>query len=90
MICSGMNDKPNILSLAIMEMAKRKKGQLFCPSEVAQWLYPHDWKFFVEDVKEMMMELYRKGKIDVIQKNQNVDQNFLPIGSVKIRIKLNH
>ncbi|MFC4873946.1 DUF3253 domain-containing protein [Negadavirga shengliensis] len=80
-------EKKNILSVAIMEMAKRKKGKYFTPTDVAQWLYPYDWKFFVDDVIAMMMELYREDKIEVTQKDHSVDKNFFPPGSVKIKLK---
>lgn len=77
----------NILNLAIMEMAKRKKGESFCPSEVVRWIYPFDWQFFMEDVNEAMMNLYRRGWIKVTQKNQDIDPNFLPNGPVRIQLK---
>ncbi|MEX0883596.1 MAG: DUF3253 domain-containing protein [Cyclobacteriaceae bacterium] len=77
----------NILNLAILEMAKRKNGASFCPSEVVRWIYPADWQFFMGDVNEAMMDLYRGGWINVTQKDKAIDPNFLPQGPVKIKLK---
>ena len=76
----------DILSLAIMEMAKRRQDKSFCPSEVVRWIYPHDWRHFMEEVREAMMDLYRKGLVEVTQNNQLVDINFLPNGPVRIAL----
>jgi len=78
---------PSILEIAIMEMGRMRKGASFCPSDVVRWLYPQDWRFFMDDVKEEMMRLYREGKISVTQKNNPVSPEFLPKGPIRIKMK---
>lgn len=77
----------DILVLATMEMAKRRKGSSFCPSEVVRWLYPQDWRHFMEEEKKAMMWLYRKGLLEIRQGGNLIDQNFLPDGPVRLNIK---
>lgn len=78
---------PNIIEIAILEMARIRKGTSFCPSEVVRWMYPQDWRFFMDDVKEEMMRLYREGKISVTQKNKPVNPDYLPKGPVRIKME---
>jgi hypothetical protein len=78
---------PSIIEIAILEMARIRKGASFCPSEVMRWMYPQDWRFFMDDVKEEMMRLYREGKISVTQKNEPVNPQNLPKGPVRIKME---
>ncbi len=78
----------DILSVAILEMAKHRQGKSFCPSEVVRWIYPNDWRHFMEDVNESMMHLYRRGLVVITQENLPVDTNFLPSGPVRIALKI--
>lgn len=80
----------NPLEQAILEMIRQRKPKSFCPSEVVRWIYPVDWRYFMADVQEAMMELYRKDKILVTQKGIAIDPNFLPKGPVRIRSKENN
>lgn len=75
-----------ILEIAIMEMGRMRKGASFCPSEVVRWLYPQDWRFFMDEIKQEMMKLYREGKILVTQKDKAVDPTILPKGPVRIKV----
>lgn len=79
--------EPNILRQAILEMLRMQRNSSFCPSEVVRWIYPQDWRHFMEDVQVEMMELYREGKIDVTQEGIAVDLDQLPLGSVMISKK---
>ena len=74
----------NPLEQAIIEMIRQRKSSSFCPLEVVRWIYPADWRCFMADVCETMMEMYRSEKILVTQKGIAVDPNFLPIGPVRI------
>jgi hypothetical protein len=78
----------NILAIAILQMGRMRKGNSFCPSEVVRWIYPQDWRFFMEDVREAMMDLYRRGLIEVTQQGKAVDPFKPPSGPVRISIKL--
>ncbi len=73
------------LEQAIMELIRQRKPNSICPSEVVRWIYPVDWRHFMPDVQETMMNLYRKKKILVTQKGFPVDPNFLPEGPVRIQ-----
>jgi len=75
----------NPLEQAILELIRRRKPGSFCPSEVVRWIYPEDWRHFMSDVRETMMDLYRKNIITVTQKGIPIDPNFLPKGPVRIQ-----
>ncbi|MCF1751509.1 DUF3253 domain-containing protein [Mariniradius sediminis] len=75
----------DILSLAILEMCRMRRGSNFCPSEVVRWMYPQDWRHFMEDVRISMMDLYRQGKIVVTQGGIPVGLEEMPKGPVRIQ-----
>ncbi len=78
----------NILATAILQMGRMRKGSTFCPSEVVRWIYPQDWRYFMEDVRSVMMELYRQGLIEVTQQGKAIDPDKPPKGPVRISCKL--
>ena len=75
-----------MLETAILEMGRVRGESSFCPSEVVRWIYPQDWRFFMEDIQAEMMRLYREGKVVILQKNLPVDPNDFPQGPVRIRV----
>lgn len=77
----------DILALATMEMAKRRKGSSFCPSEVVRWLYPNDWRHFMEEEMEAVSCLFGQGLLEIRQGGNLVDPNFLTDGPVRLNIK---
>ncbi len=77
----------NTLEQAIFEMIRHRNSSSFCPSEVVRWIYPQDWRHFMPDILETMMDMYRDEKILVTQKGIAVDPNFLPKGPVRIKSK---
>lgn len=76
--------EPNIIALAILEMCRMRKEQSFCPSDVVKWLYPQDWKFFLQEVRKEMMHLYREGKVMITQNGIPVHPDASPEGPVRI------
>ncbi len=76
----------SILEQAILEMGRLSRGASFTPADVAQWLYPTSWEYFVEDVKDTMMELYREGKIAVTQSDHEISKEQIPEGPVRITV----
>ncbi|EON78210.1 hypothetical protein ADIS_1407 [Lunatimonas lonarensis] len=76
---------PDVMEIAILEMCRVRGNSSFCPSEIARWLYPEDWRDFMPEVRESMMNLYRDNRISVTQKGVEVDKNFLPKGPVRIQ-----
>lgn len=77
---------PYILETAILEMGRIRGHTSFCPSEVVRWLYPQDWRHFMQDIQLEMMRLYREGKLVVLQNNKAIDPLELPVGPVRIRV----
>jgi len=75
------------LEQAIMELIRQRKPKSFCPSDVVRWIYPEDWRHFMPDVRNSMMNLYRNNKILVTQRGLPIDPNFLPHGPVRIQSK---
>ncbi|HLT06640.1 MAG TPA: DUF3253 domain-containing protein [Cyclobacteriaceae bacterium] len=75
-----------ILETAIIEMGRLSKGKSFSPEDVAKWMYPTSWEYFLEDVEETMMEMYRAGKIAVLQHDKAVATDVLPDGPVRIKL----
>ncbi|SHM71723.1 Protein of unknown function [Cyclobacterium lianum] len=76
-----------ILVLATMEMARRRGASSFCPSEVVRWIYPQDWRHFMEEEKEAMMWLFKRGFLEIRQGGDLIAENFLPEGPVRLNIK---
>lgn len=75
---------PNILSMAIMEMIRMRKGDSFGPEEVVKWIYPSSWRYFMDEVLAQMMLLYREGKISVSLNGKLISMHELPEEKVKI------
>ncbi|GMQ24035.1 hypothetical protein Aoki45_07170 [Algoriphagus sp. oki45] len=73
-----------ILKSAILDFCRRRNTSSFCPSEVVRSMYPEDWRLFMPDILEAMMELYREGLIQVTQKGLPVLPNEMPKGPVRI------
>ncbi|WP_375582482.1 hypothetical protein [Cyclobacterium xiamenense] len=77
----------DILVVATMEMAKRKKGSFFPASDVVQWIYPNDWHYFMEEEMEALMWLHQHGFLEVEAAGRPLAPNFLPADPVTIRLK---
>ena len=76
----------SILETAIFEMGRKMKGESFSPSEVVKWIFPQAWAHFMVDIEEVMMELYREGKISVTQAGKDIPKDHLPKGPVRIKM----
>ncbi|MBD3628886.1 DUF3253 domain-containing protein [Cyclobacterium sp.] len=79
--------KQGILVLATMEMAKRRRGSSFCPSDVVRWLYPNDWRHFMEEEMEAAMWLFDQDLLEIRQDGNLIDQNYLTEAPVRLNIK---
>lgn len=75
-----------ILETAIFEMGRKAKGESFSPSEVVKWIFPRAWPHFMADIEEVMMRLYREGKISVTQSGKEIQKDRLPKGPVRIKM----
>lgn len=76
----------SILEQAIMEMGRLSKGASFAPADVVKWVYPTSWEYFIKDVEEVMMELYREGRIAVTQNDREIPKEGIPDGAVRITV----
>ncbi|MCH7409252.1 hypothetical protein MM239_07595 [Belliella sp. DSM 111904] len=52
-----------ILELAILEMIRMNPKRSFEPTQVAQWLYPDAWEYFVDDVASEARLMSEAGKV---------------------------
>lgn len=77
----------NILEIAILEMCRLKKGEIFSPADVVKWIFPQHWKHFLSEVKEAMMNLNRSGKIIVLENEQKESGEFFSKVSYSIKGK---
>lgn len=75
-----------VLETAILEMGRKSGDKFFCPTQVAQWLYPQAWSHFMSDIHETMKEMYREGKISVCQDGKEIAFDTLPEGPVRIKV----
>ena len=78
----------SVLETAIFEMSRKIGGKSFDPSEVVKWMFPQDWSHFMVDLEEVMMQLYREGKITVTQSGKEIPKDHLPEGPVRIKVNL--
>jgi hypothetical protein len=83
-----ISESPNILAIAILEMCRVKNGESFCPSEVVKWMYPQSWDYFMDDVLDEMMTLYRKGQIIVTENKIPIPVDSDPKGNLRIESKI--
>ena len=81
------SENPNILTLAIMEMCRVRKGEEFRPEEVVKWLFPESWEYFVEDVYAAMYDLQKEGKIEVLENGEPVYSEGFANADLRIRSK---
>ena len=81
------SENPNILTLAIMEMCRVRKGEEFRPEEVVKWLFPESWEYFVEDVYAAMYDLQKEGKIEVLENREPICYEGFAIADLRIRSK---
>lgn len=88
LMVANKEDKISVLATAILQMGRMKKDESFTPEEVVQWIYPQHWQFFVLEVLEEMMDLYRKGKIRVICNGELVPKDQIPKVPVRIMLPL--
>ncbi|MDN3689949.1 hypothetical protein [Cyclobacterium jeungdonense] len=76
-----------ILVLATMEMAQRKKGSYFNPTDVLRWIYPRDWQLFLEEEKCALTWLQKEGLLDILVNGEPIGANFSLTDPVTIRLK---
>ena len=76
----------SILQQAILEMGRLSQGASFSPSDVVKWVYPTSWEYFMMEVEEAMMELYRQGKISVTQGDSEIAKDLVPDGPLRITL----
>ncbi|EIM78042.1 hypothetical protein A3SI_04427 [Nitritalea halalkaliphila LW7] len=80
---AGINAR--IVHEAIVFLAeKRGRDASFCPSEVARWLFPQDWRHFMDVVREAAFELYREDVVRILQAGELVPKDEPVKGPIRI------
>ncbi|WP_373520764.1 hypothetical protein [Aquiflexum sp.] len=77
--------EPNILEIAIMEMCRLRKEDSFFLVDVVKWIYPQHWHYFLKDAERAMMELYRSGKIIVLENDYAIVSDLESISLYRIK-----
>ena len=73
-----------VLRTAILEMCRQKKNNPFCPSEVAQRMFPEDCEQFLDEVRSVALEMNREGLILITQNEKSIDPDSQPVGEIRI------
>lgn len=76
-----------ILVLATMEMAQRNKGSHFNPTDVVRWIYPRDWRLFLEEEKYALTWLQGEGLLEVLVNGKPVGANYSLSEPVTVTLK---
>lgn len=68
-----------VLRTAILDMLRRKKGEILTSTEVVQRMFPEDWEQFIEDVNKVAQELESEGLINLAEsKAPHGSESFTP------------
>lgn len=67
-------------------LANRANNATICPSEVARYLQPEDWRTLMEPVRQCVRVLAEEGIVEITQRGEAVDpKNFK--GPIRIKSK---
>jgi hypothetical protein len=72
----------SILSIA----TQRGHEKSTCPSEIARMLFPADWRKHMEVVRDVAIDLHRRGKVVITQKGSPIDVDHIT-GPIRIKIR---
>ena len=76
------------IKTAIMKFAvKRGRDKSFCPSEVARYLEPEDWRPLMPEIRSVADSLVDQNFIDVLQKGKVIENVSQAIGPIRLKIK---
>tara|TARA_R110002074_G_scaffold218282_3_gene388709 strand:+ start:320 stop:610 length:291 start_codon:yes stop_codon:yes gene_type:complete len=78
-----------ILVQATMEMAKRKRGNAFCPTDVLKWIYPTDWQSFIDEEYKAVNWLHERGCIALEDEGARLSKSAMEGGN-KIKLGVNN
>ncbi|NRA67733.1 MAG: DUF2256 and DUF3253 domain-containing protein [Pseudobacteriovorax sp.] len=85
------NKKPSTrdsdIERAILELSQARwmdQEKTCCPSEIAQRLYPDNWRAQMERVRQAARRLAHQQKIDILQHGKQVDPSDIK-GPIRIR-----
>jgi len=68
-----------VLRTAILDMLRRKQGEILTSAEVVQRMFPEDWEQFIEDVNKVAQELESEGLINLSEsKTSYGSESFAP------------
>jgi hypothetical protein len=70
----GDVDRERALENAITELLDaRGDGKTICPSEVARWVDPEDWRPLMDPARRVAARLVEAGELEMTQQGQVVD-----------------
>ncbi|WP_376883479.1 hypothetical protein [Belliella marina] len=83
-----MDKKQNIpiLEIAILEMARVRKGRSFSPVEVLEWIFPQDWVHFLPEIVSETIRMQEEGKISIDSNLSLVGLDEKMIGEIRISL----
>ncbi|BCX49467.1 biopolymer transporter Tol [Haloferula helveola] len=73
------------LERQILDLLDRRSGNAtICPSEVARFRFPDDWRSRMEQVRRAARRLMVAGEVEIVQKGRVVDPSTAK-GPIRIR-----
>ncbi|MEM6726389.1 MAG: DUF3253 domain-containing protein [Bacteroidota bacterium] len=69
----------------LLLLQQRGQGKSICPSDVAKYLFPDDWRDHMETIRQVAWKLAKEGLIRITQGEQTVDADDFS-GPIRLRI----
>ncbi|MBW8683132.1 DUF3253 domain-containing protein [Chitinophaga rhizophila] len=69
----------------IATVTQRGPDKSTCPSEIARMLFPDNWRNYMQQVRDVAIELQKKGLVIITQKGAPVDINDFK-GPIRIKL----
>jgi len=80
-----MTDPESIAQAVLQTARERGMSKSTCPSEIARELFPQDWRNHMGEIRDVAIELNKKGKVLLMQKVKAIDPDHFK-GPIRIRI----
>lgn len=69
----------------LLLVSQRRDGATACPSEVARRVRPHDWRDYMQVVRDVAYGLAQRGLVEITQKGIVIDPSIPARGPIRIR-----
>jgi hypothetical protein len=70
-----MHQNSIISKQIISTVTQRGPGKSICPSEIARMLFADNWRDYMQQVRDVAIDLQKKGLVIITQKGLPVDIN---------------